>query len=156
MNNIARLIISILICEGAGIIGSLFTMSQIKSWYAGIKKPSFNPPGWIFGPVWSILFLLMGVSLYLVWSGGISGIPIETEITIFGIQLALNILWSILFFGIHSPRLAFVDIIFLWAMILLTVFEFYSINNTAGLLLVPYFLWVSFALILNFEIWKLN
>ncbi len=156
MNNIFKLIISILICEGAGIFGSLFTMSQIKSWYADIKKPSFNPPDWIFGPVWSFLFLLMGVSLYLVWSGGISGISIKTEIIIFVIQLALNILWSILFFGIHSPKLAFVDIVFLWAMILLTVFEFYSINNTAGLLLIPYFLWVSFALILNFEIWKLN
>lgn len=151
-----KLIISILICQGAGITGSLFTSPAIKGWYAWLEKPSFNPPNWIFAPVWTLLFLLMGISLYLVWEKGLESKKAKTALSIFTVQLILNILWSFFFFGLQSPLLGFIEIVLLWFAILATILSFYRISSKAALLLVPYILWVSFATLLNFSIWQLN
>lgn len=148
-----KFIISILVCQLAAVIGSLFTAKSVTNWYPDLIKPSFNPPSWLFAPVWTILFILMGISLYLVWNSKMNN---KTAIIIFAIQLILNILWSILFFGLHFPLYAFIEIIVLWIFILLTIIKFYSISPTAAYLLIPYILWVSFAAILNFFLWRLN
>jgi len=155
--NLLKLIFSILICQAAGIIGSFFTTSSISSWYSTINKPSFNPPNWIFGPVWITLYIMMGISLFLVWQkGDLHGVSVKKALIFFGIQLALNSLWSIIFFGLHSPMAAFLEIVVLWVFILLTILEFWKISPLAGWLLVPYLFWVTFASILNFSIWRLN
>jgi tryptophan-rich sensory protein len=151
--NITKLIVSIAIPLIAGFVGSLFTTKSIPNWYETIQKPAFNPPNWIFGPVWTILFIMMGIALYLVWTSGKAN---NSALWIFGIQLGLNALWSILFFGLHSPLWAFVDIIVLWFAILATIISFYSVSATASYLLIPYILWVSFATILNWKIMVLN
>ena len=147
-----KLIVSLLIPQLAGFLGALATTPSIKSWYSHLNKPSFNPPNWLFGPVWTLLFLLMGISLYLVWRQGNT----SAALTIFFVQLALNLLWSILFFGLHQPTLAFLEIIVLWLAILATILKFYPISNLAAYLLIPYLLWVSFAGFLNFTIARLN
>lgn len=144
-----KLILSIGLCLGAGIVGSFFTISAIPNWYSTLNKPVFSPPNWIFGPVWTILYILMGISLYLVWQK--KKIP-----SIFWVQLILNALWSIIFFGMQNPLLAMVDIIALWIAIILTIKAFYKISKPSVYLLIPYLLWVSFALILNYSIWVLN
>ena len=149
-----KLIVSVGIPLLVGFLGSLFTTPSIKTWYAGINKPAFNPPNWIFGPVWTILFILMGIALYLVWTKKKKG-KIGAYF-LFGTQLFFNLLWSYLFFKIHSPILALVDIVVLWYLILQIIIAFKKINKTAGNLLIPYLLWISFASILNFFVWKLN
>ncbi len=151
-----KLVTSLTICLFAGFIGSIFTAPSISTWYATLIKPSFNPPDWIFAPVWTTLFVLMGISLYLVWNKGLQDKKVKTHLLIFGLQLALNVLWSFLFFGLHSPFYAFLEIIILWAAIVLTILNFSKVSRTAGLLLIPYICWVSFAAILNFSIWRLN
>jgi tryptophan-rich sensory protein len=174
--NWLKLIFSIVICESAGILGSLFTFSQVKTWYKDLIKPSFNPPSWVFGPVWTILFLLMGIAFYLAWennflpkaenkakawnllseklySGSLKGFNV---IAIFVVQLILNVLWSIIFFGLHLPGLAFFELLMLWFSILYTIINFYRVSKLAGLILLPYILWVSFAGFLNYFIWILN
>ncbi len=152
-----KLIVSILICQAAGFLGSIFTTPKIATWYQGVAKPSFNPPNYLFGPVWILLFILMGVSLYIIWTSKFKDKTYKKEvITIFFIQLVLNIIWSILFFGLESPMLAFFEIIILWISILATIIGFYKISRIASLILIPYILWVSFASVLNFFIWKLN
>lgn len=138
----------------AGFIGSYFTMDAIPNWYAGLNKPSFNPPNWIFGPVWSTLYLLMGISFYKVWTSNSDMKKIA--IAIFSVQIVLNTLWSILFFGLQNPVVAFGEIIILWIMIILNIVVFYRINKISGLLLIPYLLWVSFASFLNYSIMILN
>jgi tryptophan-rich sensory protein len=158
MNSIAifKLVISIIICQLAGIIGAIFTNKSIPTWYASLKKPAFNPPAWLFGPVWTALFLLMGIALFLIWQKGINFEGVKRALIVFSAQLIFNILWSILFFGLRSPLAAFIAIIILWILILLTIVLFYPIAKTAGLLLLTYLLWVSFASILNFSLWRLN
>ena len=152
MNKILKLIICILICQGAGIIGSLFTTPQISTWYSALEKPVFSPPNWLFAPVWTLLFLFMGVSLYLI-----SEIKNNREaVLIFALQLILNVLWSVLFFGLQSPFYAFIEIIILWVVILFTIIYFHKLSKQAAYLLYPYILWVSFALILNYSIWVIN
>jgi len=151
---IGKLVLSIIIPQLAGGIGALFTTSSIPTWYASIQKPSFNPHNWIFGPVWTTLFLLMGISLFLVWNEK-SKLK-KKAITFFGVQLGLNTIWSILFFGLHSPLLAFIEIILLWIAILFTIIYFSKISKTSAYLLVPYILWVSFAAVLNLSILLLN
>ncbi len=153
---ILKLIISILACQGAGVLGSLFTSPAISTWYSMIQKPSFNPPSWIFAPVWILLFLLMGISLYLVWSKGLDYKGARVAIYIFFVQLVLNILWSILFFALQSPLFAFIEIIILWLAILMTIISFYRVSKIAAYFLLPYILWVSFASILNFSILIIN
>lgn len=148
--NLSKLILCILITEGAGIVGSIATASSVKSWYlTDLIKPSFNPPSWVFGPVWTLLFLLMGIALYLVWNK-------KNNLFWFWTQLILNILWSFLFFGLHSPTLAFYEIIILWLAILMTIIRFNQYHKTASKLLWPYLAWVSFASFLNYSIMVLN
>jgi tryptophan-rich sensory protein len=154
LGKLGMLVACILIPQLAGGIGSLATMSEIPTWYAGLQKPSFNPPNWIFGPVWGSLFLLMGISLYLVVKRGIA--RHRTAVGVFGLQLALNVLWSVLFFGMHRPDYSLVEIAALLAAIIWNAVLFYRITPWAGLLLVPYACWVSFASFLNFTIWRLN
>ncbi|MBT3304435.1 tryptophan-rich sensory protein [Candidatus Woesearchaeota archaeon] len=152
MNKIWKLIISLVLPFIASAIGGLFTVSSVSTWYVDLVKPSFNPPSWLFGPVWTILYLLMGIALYLVWTKKFN----KQAFTLFGIQLVLNALWSILFFGLKQPLLAFIEIIILWVMILVTIIYFYKINKNSAYLLIPYLLWVSFAAILNLAIFILN
>jgi len=149
--NLIKLILSILICLSAGFIGSLFTSPAVPTWYAGLNKPAYNPPDWIFGPVWTALYILMGVAFYLFWKK-----KARKAITIFFIQLALNTLWSILFFGLRSPFLALMDILLLWAFILATILTGRKFSKAASYLLVPYLLWVSYAFVLNASIWSIN
>lgn len=156
IKNIPLLLYSLIICQLAGIIGSFFTSSSIPTWYAALEKPSFNPPNWVFAPVWTTLFVLMGISLYLIWNKGLKAKKVKIALTFFGIQLTLNVLWSIIFFGLKSPLYAFMEIIILWIAILLTIFKFYRISKAAAYLLIPYLIWVSFAVVLNFLILTLN
>lgn len=159
INNLGKLIISILICLGAALLGSAFTTPSIATWYAFLEKPSFSPPNWLFAPAWTILFIMMGVALSLIWQKGFkknTTLKTKQAIIIFFIQLALNVAWSFFFFHYHSPFLAFVDIIILWLFILLTLIKFWRINKIAGGLLIPYLVWVTFASFLNYAVYKLN
>lgn len=180
VSNLFKLVIAIGVSMGAGAIGSFFTTPAIQSgWYATLIKPTLNPPGWVFGPVWTTLYVLMGISLFLVWShdwkvvnplwkkSGKAWNPWSERlwrgdwqkanvIAIFTIQLLLNIKWSLVFFALHSPMLAFLVIIALWISILYTIINFYRISKPAAWLLVPYILWVTFAIYLNYSIWMLN
>lgn len=144
---------SVALCLLAGVVGSIFTSQSVSTWYITLNKPSFNPPNWMFGPVWTVLYILIGISLYLVWTNKKRTI---TAFWVFGIQLALNALWSFLFFGLQSPLSAFIEIIILWAAILATIIIFYRISRPAAYLLIPYILWVSFAAVLNLALVLLN
>ncbi len=150
-----KLIAAVGICEGVGLLAAVFTAPAIKTWYPTINKPTFNPPNYLFGPVWTTLFALMGIALYLVWQVKNSKKKAEA-LQIFWLQLGLNVLWSVLFFGLHSPLLALVEIIILWLAIAMTIKKFKRVSPTAGWLLVPYLIWVSFASILNLAIVQLN
>lgn len=156
INNTFKLIIAIVVSELAGIIGSVFTTPSIQTWYATLARPALNPPAWVFGPVWTTLFALMGISAFLIWKKGLDRKDVKVALGIFIGQLILNTLWSIIFFGLHSPAGAFTEIIFLWLAILATIVAFAKISRPAAWLLVPYILWVSFAGYLNFSIWQLN
>jgi len=151
-----KLVVSFLLCQMAGVIGGFFTASSVNTWYATLTKPAFSPPNWLFSPVWITLYLLMGISLFLVWRKGLQTEGIKTALLFFAVQLALNTLWSILFFGLKMPLLAFIEILILWYFILITLLKFRRISKPAALLLVPYLLWVSFAAVLNFFLWYLN
>lgn len=140
----------------AGIIGSIFTAPSIPTWYTTLVRPELSPPNWIFAPVWTTLFALMGVAAFLVWQKGLNRRDVKIALSIFIIQLILNTLWSIIFFGLQNPGVAFMEIIFLWLAILTTMITFAKISRVAAWLLVPYILWVSFAAYLNYSIWILN
>lgn len=155
-NDILKLASTILLCETAGIIGSFSTAASVKSWYPTLMKPDFNPPSWLFGPVWVTLYAMMGVALFLVWKKGIKKDPGRFAFWFFIVHLFVNASWSLIFFGLQSPLFALVVIAVLWQMIAVLLYHFYRINKIAGLLLVPYFLWVSFATVLNSFIWTLN
>lgn len=151
-----QLLASVITCQLAGIIGAVFTISAIPLWYNTLIKPSFNPPAWIFGPVWTILYTMMGVALFIIWTTKSKQKEKPAAILIFFLQLSLNTLWSPIFFGAQSPFMGLIIIILLWITILMTIIKFFKVSKVAGGLLVPYFLWVSFATILNFSIWQLN
>jgi tryptophan-rich sensory protein len=151
-----KLITTIAISELAGLIGSSFTISAITTWYTTLNKPTFNPPSWIFAPTWTTLYALMGIAAFLIWKKGCKQPHVKRALIIFLVQLTLNALWSIIFFGLHSPGKAFIEIIFLWIAIIATIITFTKISRTAAWLLAPYILWVSFAAYLNFAIWLLN
>jgi translocator protein len=153
--NVGKLSISVAIPLIAGVLGSLFTGPAVKTWYLVINKPSWNPPSWLFGPVWTMLFILMGVALYLIWSEKMSN-KVRWALKMFAAQLVLNILWSVFFFGMGLFWLAFGEIVVLWIAIALTLVDFFKVNKTAGWLLLPYIMWVSFASYLNFTIAALN
>jgi len=156
IKNPKKLLASVLVCLAAGFVGSFFTTPSIPTWYAGLAKPALAPPNWVFGPVWTTLFILMGISLYLVWGKGLEKKNVRMTVAIFGIQLVLNVLWSALFFGLHSPFYAFIEIVALWLAIAATIFAFNKISRNAALLLLPYIIWVSIAAFLNLSIWLLN
>jgi tryptophan-rich sensory protein len=156
VRNFVKLIGSILVCLGIGIAGSFFTVKAIPTWYEGLIKPSFAPPNWLFAPVWTALYILMGISFYLVLKKGTRASKNRDALFIFGIQLALNAIWSPIFFGLKNVPLAMLVIITLWYYIALTIKGFKKINPLASYLLYPYLLWVTFASILNFSIWMLN
>ena len=151
-----KLISAVAICLVAGFIGSIFTTPAIPTWYAGLNKPSFNPPNWIFAPVWTTLFILMGIAVFLVWEKRGESKLAQYGIYLFGLQLAMNTLWSILFFGMQSPLAALFDIAVLWVLILACIITFWKVAKLAGWLMLPYILWVSFASILNAYIVLLN
>ena len=143
------------LCFGASEIGRRVTMPEINGWYATLDKPSFNPPNWIFGPVWGVLFLLMAIAAWLVWRRfGFKRAP--AAMMVFLVQLVANVMWSILFFGMHSPSMAFYGICVLWSLIVSTIMLFWKKSPLAGSLLLPYLGWVTFAGLLNFWIWRLN
>jgi len=156
MSNSVKLIISIALPLLVGFTASYFTVSGVDSWYKTIQKPAWNPPNWVFGPVWTTIYILMGISLFLVWKRNVSAEVKRTAFILFGLQLLANFLWSFIFFDQQQPGLAFAEIIVLWMLILLTIFSFARLNKTAAWLLVPYISWVSFAAMLNFTIWRLN
>jgi translocator protein len=153
---IFKFIFSIVLCFSAAALGGAATYSSIPTWYASLNKPFFNPPNWIFGPVWTILYFLMAVSLYIVWDKNFKNKKKEEAIKIFIFQLVLNLLWSFAFFGFHQPLLALITVIALWISIFVTIKYFYKISKTSAYLLYPYIFWVSFASILNLAIVILN
>jgi tryptophan-rich sensory protein len=153
---VLKLVASVAVCQLAGIIGSVFTASSVSTWYAALRKPSFTPPGWVFGPVWISLYALMGIAAYLVWRNGLNQREVRIALSLFVAQLILNALWSAMFFGFRSPLAGLVDISALWVLIVLTIFYFLRVSTTAGLLLVPYIVWVSFAAVLNYYLWAMN
>ncbi len=153
--NIIKLIFAIIVCQLAGIVGSIFTAPSVATWYTTIVKPTFNPPNWIFAPVWTTLFLLMGIALYLIIKEKQTP-KVRIAEYVFAIQLILNIIWSVLFFGLQNPGAAFIEILILWIAIAATIYYFYKISKTAAYLLVPYIAWVSFAAFLNYAIFLLN
>jgi translocator protein len=162
------LAIAVVLPQLAGGLGAIPTASSIPTWYKTLNKPSWNPPGWLFGPVWTLLYLLMGVASWLVWhrsrqekpAEAVLALPQETEektaLALYGAQLALNSLWSIIFFGFHNIGGALAEIAALWALIVATTARFYRLRPAAGLLLLPYLAWTTFAAALNATIWRLN
>ncbi|MCX6733305.1 MAG: tryptophan-rich sensory protein [Candidatus Peregrinibacteria bacterium] len=153
---IIQSIVSILGCLSVGIVGALFTTPAIPTWYNTLSKPLFSPPAWVFGPAWTILYIMMGVSLFLVWTKKDGSDTKRMALYIFFAQLLLNAIWSPIFFGLQSPFLGLMIIALLWATIIININIFYKVSKAAALLLVPYFLWVSFATVLNFALWQLN
>jgi tryptophan-rich sensory protein len=157
-NSIPKLVGSVLLCEAVGAIGSIYTYDSVRDWYPKLEKPSYTPPSWVFAPVWTLLYAMMGLSLYLASQrhteedGGLW----RASRVLFGTQLALNALWSYVFFGRRAPGWALLEILFLWVAISATMLAFLKISRTAALLLLPYLLWSSFALVLNHSIWRLN
>lgn len=149
------LVLFILICLAAGGLGAIATTPEIDGWYRTIIKPEWNLPDWVFGPVWTTLFVMMGISAWLVWKrAGFRAAA--TPLALFAMQLTFNVAWSWIFFGMHQIGWAAIEIIILWAAILATTVAFFRRAKPAGWLLVPYLGWVSFASILNFTIWRLN
>jgi tryptophan-rich sensory protein len=156
MNKFLKLVVSIVICLAAGALGTIFTVSSIPTWYALLNKPAFSPPNYLFAPVWIILYILMGLSLYSVWKKGVKTKKSREAIYTFGVQLFLNAIWSPIFFGYRNIFLALVIIILLLFMIVKTIILFAKIDKLSAYLLYPYVAWVSFATILNFSVWILN
>ncbi len=149
-------ILAIVICQIAGALGAVVTAPAIPAWYAGLTKPAINPPNWVFGPVWTLLYTLMGIAVYLVWKKGIKKPRVRLAVTVFGIHLAVNTAWSIVFFGFHAIASALFVIFILWSLIVILMKLFHPIDKRATYFLVPYLAWVSFAAILNFWLLILN
>lgn len=150
--NFLKLIISLAMPLIAGALGSIATASSVETWYKTLEKPFFSPSNYLFAPVWTLLYILMGISFYLIWRNGFKKKPFFA----YFVQLTLNLLWSFLFFGFKSPLAGFICIVFLWFTIIWNIVEFYKVKKISGILLVPYLLWVSFASVLNFYIFILN
>ncbi len=154
--DIIKLVVSIIACQLAGLIGSVFTTPAIPTWYAALQKPAFTPPNWLFAPAWLTLYLLMAIAAFIIWRKGLAQKEVKTALLIFAIQLILNALWSVAFFGLKSPLAGVIVIALLWVAILFTILRFFRLSAAAGALLLPYILWVSFAAALNMAIWQLN
>ncbi len=156
LREVPRLIASILIVFFSGAVGSLATFPEITTWYAALAKPAWTPPNEWFGPIWTTLYILIGISLFLVWRQGWDRRDVRFAIGIFAVQLVLNILWSLVFFGLHSILGGFIVIFLLWIAILANMVAFYVLSKPAGLLFVPYIIWVSIASYLNYSVMLLN
>lgn len=156
MQKILKIVLLVVLCVTVGYLSGIVTRESILTWYVTLNKPSFNPPNWVFAPVWTSLYIMMGVAAGLVWTKGSEEQTTKKALGFFAVQLGLNALWTYLFFGLHNPLLALIEIILLWLMIFETYNLFKKIYKTAGLLMLPYLVWVSFATILNVSIWWLN
>ncbi len=156
MSTVWKIVIAVAACLLAGFAGSIVTAPAIVTWYAGLAKPSFTPPGWVFGPAWTLLYILMGIAAGLVWGRGLDAPGVRPALRLFVLQLGLNVAWSFLFFGLRSPALGLLDIVLLWLAILATIVSFGRIAAAPAWLLAPYLAWVSFATVLNFSILRLN
>ncbi len=156
VNNVLKLVVAVALPVVVGGLSGFATSRGVSTWYPTLIKPSFNPPAWVFGPVWTVLYIMMGVAAYLVWLRGVDADGVRVGLTVFVIQLALNGLWSILFFGMQQPGWALLEIIVLWAAIGATIWLFWRVVPAAGVLLLPYWAWVSFATVLNASLWWLN
>ncbi|HBS52955.1 MAG TPA: sensory protein TspO [Flavobacterium sp.] len=157
MNKISRIAIVVIICLAVGYLSGMVTRASITTWYPTLVKPSFNPPNWIFAPVWTSLYVMMGVAAGLIWNQITTQKSAVTKaLQFFTIQLILNALWSYLFFGLHNLMLATIEVVLLWLMIFETYSQFAKINKTASYLMLPYLAWVSFASVLTASIWWLN
>lgn len=156
LSSVIRLVVSVLACLAAGGIGGLFTYRAIPTWYRALKKPRYTPPNWAFGPIWTTLYILMGVSVFLVWNKGLTVHGATVAFTLFWIQLVVNVIWSVIFFGMKSKGGGVIIIIVLWLLILATTVISFGVSVWAGGLLVPYIVWVSTASYLNIGIWLLN
>ena len=154
--DIIKLIVSIVACQAAGAVGAVFTTPAISTWYRSLKKPGFVPPNSVFGPIWITLYVLMGIAVFLVWRQGLGSGGVLPAFIVFWVQLVLNLLWSVVFFGLKSPAGGLVIITLLWIAILISIILFFGISAVAGGLLIPYIIWVSIAANLNFRIWRLN
>lgn len=156
LNNSFKLIIALGVPLFIGWVGSLFTAPAIPVWYNSLAKPALNPPSWVFAPVWTLLFVLMGIAAFLVWRKELNKKSVKMALAIFVFQLFLNVFWSMLFFGMHNPMIAFTEIISLWFAIMALLLAFYQVSRTAAYLIIPYALWVGFATYLNYAIWQLS
>jgi tryptophan-rich sensory protein len=156
MRDAIKLLLAVVVPLAIGGLSGFATSRGVETWYPTLAKPSFNPPAWVFGPTWTMLYILMGVALFLVWRQGLGTPGVRLALTLFAVQLTLNGLWSILFFGLQSPAWAFAEILVLWLAIIATLWAFRRVTQAAGWLLVPYLAWVSFAAVLNGSIWILN
>jgi tryptophan-rich sensory protein len=154
--NWPKLLASVVACQLAGALGAVFTRSAIPVWYAALKKPSFTPPNWLFGPAWITLYLLMAIAAGLIWQKGLGHPGVRAALAAFVVQLLLNALWSPVFFGLRSPLAGAVVIVLLWLAIVLTMLLFWKLSHPAAWLLLPYLLWVSYASALNISIYFLN
>jgi len=153
--DMGSLAVSIMICFGAAWLGAAFTTPSISGWYAALRKPAWTPPNWLFGPVWSLLYLSMAIAAWLVWRR--LEIPAsKLALALFAFQLVLNVAWSGIFFTLHMVGASFAEVVLLWISILATGLTFRPLSPAAGWLMAPYLLWVSFAAALNYAIWKLN
>ncbi|MEZ4969489.1 MAG: TspO/MBR family protein [Flavobacteriaceae bacterium] len=148
--------ISVAVCLTIGFLSSFATQSSVNDWYLELNKPGFNPPNWIFAPVWTVLYIMMGVAAGIVWAKGFYHIWVKTALYHFGIQLLFNALWSIVFFGFKNPFAALLIILTLLVLLIFTIKWFKVVSRTAAYLLIPYLLWVCFATALNYKIWELN
>lgn len=144
------------VCLLTGFLGSFVTKDSVSTWYANLSRPSFTPPDWTFGVVWPILYVMMGISAFLIWDMGLDKRQVKIALGLFMLQLVLNSLWTPIFFGLHMISIALIEIVLLWVAILLTIFAFWRISRSFTFFLFPYILWVSFAVILNAALWYLN
>ena len=156
MAKIGKLFCSITVCLSTGILGSFATRNSITNWYAHLSRPSFTPPDWTFGVVWPVLYVMMGISAFLIWNMDINRRQVRVALGVFALQLILNGLWTPIFFGLHLIGVALVEIVMMWTAILLTILTFWKVSKPAALLLLPYILWVSFAVVLNASLFLLN
>jgi len=145
----------IAVCFAVSALAQLAAGGTPGEWYRGLRKPAFQPPNWLFGPVWTVLYVCMALAAWLVWSAG-GFRRARGALVLFAVQLVLNGAWTPLFFGLHRPGIAFVELVALWVAIVLTTWRFFRIRAPAGVLMLPYLAWVSFAGVLNFAIWRLN
>lgn len=156
MEKIIKIVLVTLVCVSLGYLSGTVTRESVATWYPTLEKPIFNPPNWIFAPVWTLLYIMMGIAAGLVWTSDSDVKIVKKGLGFFLVQFALNIIWSYIFFGLHNPFLALIEIVLLWLLIWETYSVFKKISKTAGYLLIPYLAWVGFATILNAGIWWLN